>query len=280
MKKIFMYLLVTFIIMGLLTLITFGKDDNKKENELVLKLNKLNNINDDIDYFIYKNIDRYINYKEKNPDMNITEIIKRVNLNLDYPFYENTKQAKNLNKINILVNKYNYLPNDYIPNNLVEINNNYDYTGKLLVKEALDNYNDMKSDLESNNLKLRVISSYRTDQYQLELYNKYKEKDGEEIADTYSARPGYSEHQTGLCIDVDNTKVYYEEFENTEEFKWMQENSYKYGFILRYPKDKEDITGYKYESWHYRYVGKEIAKYIHDNNISFEEYYIEKELSN
>lgn len=195
------------------------------------------------------------------------------NNNIEYTFYENTKQVTNLNRIDILVNKDNYLPNDYVPDNLVEVTNNYDYTGKLLVKEAFDNYNNMKKDIEKNGLKLRIISAFRSYQYQLELYNKYKEKDGEILADTYSARAGYSEHQTGLCIDVDNTKVYYENFENTEEFKWMQKNSYKYGFILRYPKDKEDITGYKFESWHYRYVGKKIAKYIHDNNLTLEEYH-------
>ena len=195
------------------------------------------------------------------------------NEEISFTFYENTKQVTNLNRIDILVNKDNYLPNDYVPDNLVEVTNNYDYTGKLLVKEAFDNYNNMKKDIEKNGLKLRVISAFRSYQYQLELYNKYKEKDGEKLADTYSARAGYSEHQTGLCIDVDNTQVYYENFENTEEFKWMQENSYKYGFILRYPKSKEDITGYKFESWHYRYVGKKIAKYIHDNNICLEEYH-------
>ena len=203
----------------------------------------------------------------------ILTLLKSNNNNIEYTFYENTKQVTNLNRIDILVNKDNYLPNDYVPDNLVEVTNNYDYTGKLLVKEALDNYNNMKKDIEKNGLKLRIISAFRSYQYQLELYNKYKEKDGETLADTYSARAGYSEHQTGLCIDVDNTKTYYENFENTEEFKWMQENSYKYGYILRYPKDKEDITGYKFESWHYRYVGKKIAKYIHDNNLTLEKYH-------
>ena len=89
----------------------------------------------------------------------------------------------------------------------------------------------------------------------------------------YSARPGYSEHQTGLVIDIDNYNDDYENFDKTKEFEWMNNNSYKYGFILRYPKGKTDITGYDYESWHYRYVGKEIAKYIYENNITFDEYY-------
>ena len=123
------------------------------------------------------------------------------------------------------------------------------------------------------NYRIRAISAYRSYQYQKGLYDSYQKQDGTSKADTYSARPGYSEHQTGLVVDIDNEKVDYSNFETTEEFNWMQENAYKYGFILRFPKDKVNETGYIYESWHYRYVGKDIAKYIHKNNISFEEYY-------
>ena len=97
--------------------------------------------------------------------------------------------------------------------------------------------------------------------------------DGVNKADTYSARPGFSEHHTGLAIDIDNIKTSYTDFDKTKEFIWMQENAYKYGFILRYPEDKVDITGYIYEPWHYRYVGVEAAKYIYENNMTLEEYY-------
>ena len=117
------------------------------------------------------------------------------------------------------------------------------------------------------------MSSYRSYQYQYNLYNRYVNTDGIEAADTYSARPGYSEHQTGLAVDVYNGKEDFTNFEKTKEYNWMQDNAYKFGFILRFPKDKVLETGYQYESWHYRYVGKEIAKYIHDNNLCFEEYY-------
>ena len=114
---------------------------------------------------------------------------------------------------------------------------------------------------------------YRSYEYQVNLYNKYVENDGIKEADTYSARPGYSEHQTGLCVDVYDGEIDYTNFEKSDSYNWMQENAYKYGFILRFPKGKENLTGYQYESWHYRYVGKKIAKYIKENDLTLEEYY-------
>ena len=127
--------------------------------------------------------------------------------------------------------------------------------------------------MKKENLNIRIISAYRSYDYQESLYERYLKTDKQEIVDTYSARPGFSEHHTGLAIDVDNEKLGFDKFYLTKEFNWMQNNAYKYGFILRYPKDKEYLTGYSYESWHYRYVGLEIAKYIQENNITFDEYY-------
>ena len=102
------------------------------------------------------------------------------------------------------------------------------------------------------------------------MYDRYVKRDGKKKADIYSARPGYSEHQTGLCTDINTVDS---SFANTKEAKWLADNSYKYGFILRFPKGKEDITGYKYEPWHYRYVGEETAKIIYDEDLTLEEYY-------
>ena len=89
------------------------------------------------------------------------------------------------------------------------------------------------------------------------------------MADTYSARAGHSEHQTGLAMDINNAS---DSFNNTKEAKWIAENCYKYGFILRYPQGKQDITGYKYESWHVRYLGRELAKEVHDSGLTLEEF--------
>ena len=99
------------------------------------------------------------------------------------------------------------------------------------------------------------------------------ECDGVALADTYSARAGFSEHQTGYAFDVRDYPFTNDDYSKTKSFTWVSENAYKYGFIIRFPKDKEYTTGYQYEPWHYRYCGIECATYIHDNDITFEEYY-------
>ena len=247
------------------------KDINKDK-----RLDELENIDKKIDYFNYDYIDRYIKYKENNKKMNIEQIIKNVNMNLDKTQYIDKIPAKNLNKEIILVNKYYYLDENYVPNNLEKINNQYALDNMKLVKEAKEAFEKLSKDASKENLNIIAMSSYRSYSYQIDLYNRYAKSDGKEKADTYSGRAGHSEHQTGLAVDVYNKKVPYTSFENTKEYEWMMKNAYKYGFILRFPKDKEEETGYHFESWHYRYVGIDIATYIKENNISFEEYYATK----
>lgn len=249
------------------------KKTNKKENtEKEKKLKELNNINKKVKYFKMDNLDRYINYKSKNPNKEIKQIIKDVNMDLDKEPYEDMKKATNLNSINILVNKHNYLTEDYVPENLENINSSYALSNMKMVSEAKNAFENLSKDASKQNLKVIAMSTYRSYEYQVDLYNRYVKTDGKEAADTYSGRPGNSEHQTGLAVDVYNVKETYTNFEKTKEYTWMQDNAYKYGFILRFPKDKENETGYEFESWHYRYVGLKAAKYIKEHNISFEEY--------
>ena len=280
MKKIFWYFLSIFIIVVVVSLVVII--DHKlletstvmKQDEMTKKLEKLSNIDKTIDYFHYNIIDRYLAYQEKYPNLSPIDIVSRVNLNLDKPYYEDTKESTYLNKTTILVNKYISLPKDYVPNNLATISNEYANSGKELVYEAKEKFEKMAREAKQEGFTIRAISAYRSYTYQENLYNGYLKKDTKEQVDTYSARPGYSEHQTGLVVDVDNTQVSFENFENTKEFTWMQENAHLFGFILRYPKGKEDITGYTYESWHYRYVGEIIAKYIYEHEITLDEYYV------
>ena len=250
--------------------------DNKEKINSNYKLDQLENIDKKIDYFNYDYIERYIQYKDNNKNLDIEQIIKNVNMNLDKTQYEDRIPAKKLNTEVILVNKYYYLEENYIPNNLEKINNQYALDNMKLVKTAKEEFERLSKEAAKEGLNIIAMSAYRSYSYQIDLYNRYAKSDGKEKADTYSGRPGHSEHQTGLAVDVYNKKLPYTSFENTKEYEWMMKNAYKYGFILRFPKDKEEETGYHFESWHYRYVGIDIATYIKENNISFEEYYATK----
>lgn len=131
-------------------------------------------------------------------------------------------------------------------------------------------FNEMAAAAAKEGLSLRICSGFRSYATQKTLYNNYCKRDGQKAADRFSARPGHSEHQTGLAMDINRAGS---SFDNTPEAKWIAENCWKYGFIIRYPKGKEDITGYKYESWHVRYLGKEWAKTIYDSGLTLEEYF-------
>ena len=225
-------------------------------------------------YFIIDYLDRYLNYYNSNKNLDYKEIITRVNSNLDYEFYTDSKEADLTKGMYTLVNKYNYLDENFVPDNLVTITGVYARDTAQLVDVAYDNFIKMADAARKENLTIKVTTGYRSYNFQSTLYNNYVKVDGVKNADTYSARPGYSEHQLGYSADLTNSKnVSFDEFENTAEYKWLQNNAHKFGFILRYPKDKEYITGYMFESWHYRYVGVEIATYIYKNNITYEEYY-------
>lgn len=268
MKKSIYIMITLIIIFSILVLLR----ENKKE---VIKTPKKAVENNSFEFFkFYKeeNLERYNNYKIKFPNVSNKNIVLRVNIGLDHSFYTETKEVNDFN-ILMLVNKYNYVSKEFVPNDLVLVDS-YAKENMYLNVECKNAFIELAKKAELEGYNIRAISTYRTYGYQENLYNNYVKHDGILKADTYSARPGYSEHHTGLAIDVDNKDLSYTNFFNTKEFNWMQENAYKYGFILRYPKD-ETITGYIYEPWHYRYVGMDVASYIHEHNITFEEYYYE-----
>ena len=171
----------------------------------------------------------------------------------------------------ILVNKDNPLPRAYIPNTLENVHSEYK-ENILLDNKALEAFQELKREALRYGYHIDIVSGYRDYDYQEKIYNKLLEEKGFTYAITRIASPGKSEHQTGLAMDVGKID---DDYGETKEGIWLKENAHKYGFIQRYPKGKENITGYKYEAWHYRYVGKKIAKYIYENDISFEEYYAE-----
>jgi len=136
--------------------------------------------------------------------------------------------------------------------------------------EAYNSLLTMLNDAAGNGIGLWIVSGYRSYWDQYTIYNNYVARDGQAEADRYSARPGHSEHQSGLAFDLNSL---YQSFGETAEGLWLAENCHKYGFIIRYPQDKEHITGYMYEPWHVRYVGKDLAGKVKASGLCLEEYF-------
>jgi zinc D-Ala-D-Ala carboxypeptidase len=187
--------------------------------------------------------------------------------------------VQNLDDMLIVANKERNLPEDYVPADLVTPNVPFpfkeDLPKKKLRKEAALSVEVLFKAAEEQGLELLAQSGYRSYDTQVSIFAYNADQYGEEKANQTSAQPGQSEHQTGLSLDVTSPQVNYElveEFGETKEGKWLAENAHKYGFIIRYLKDKEEITGYQYEPWHLRYVGVEHAKEIHERGITLEEY--------
>ena len=222
-------------------------------------------------------IDEDMYIVEKNPKIeyatDISQYLEDINSNDEY--------------IYTLLNKQNPIDEEFEPAELVVIPEGYSRKDKeiYLHKIAMNALEAMFSDMaEAGITDAYVQSAYRSHSYQSMLFNMYVESEMEKglskeqatiNANKYSARPEYSEHRTGLCIDFTTKSIggaVDDVFETTEAFTWLKENSWKYGFVLRYPEDKEHITGYIYESWHYRFVGFEVASTMHQTGLCYEEY--------
>ena len=240
-----------------------------------------------LEYFNEENLDRYIKYdndENKLDSVYNTDVINNnytykdtvtfVNAYLDKDYYTNDINLTNeeANKIDVIVNKYYKLNSDYEPSDLTKINSKYSSgSNQRLRAEAATKFEEMANTMKNEGLKIYAGSTYRSYDYQLGLYNRYVAQDGFEEAETYSARAGYSEHQLGLAVDILNGRWSYLS-ETDKEYEWLINNSYKYGYILRYPRDKEYVTGYVFEDWHFRYLGVELATKVYESNLTYDEY--------
>ncbi|MET3288467.1 UNVERIFIED_CONTAM: LAS superfamily LD-carboxypeptidase LdcB [Brevibacillus sp. OAP136] len=182
--------------------------------------------------------------------------------------------------LHVLVNKQNALPSSYIPSDLVKINIPFSFSGespkKMLRKEAAEALESLVAQAASEKIKLVGVSGYRPYHLQEAIFASNVKTEGFAEANRTSAIPGQSEHQTGLSIDISSPVVknqLTEKLGTTAEGKWLAQNAYKFGFIIRYPQDKEKVTGYSYEPWHIRYVGKDMAQVLQEKNLTLEEYY-------
>ena len=237
-----------------------------------------------LSYFKIDNLKRYLDYdimeiksiydiSNIKKDFNYEDVVTKVNANLDKEYYssDNLISNEDASKIDVLVNKYHKLDENYEPSDLTIIDSKYASGTQKLRKEAQIKFEEMASDMAKENLKIYAGSTYRSYTYQKGLYDRYVKKDGFAAAETYSARSGYSEHQLGLAVDIVNDKWDYLS-ENDKEYDYLVKNSYKYGFILRYPRGSEYITGYMFEDWHFRYLGIELATKVFNSGLTYDEY--------
>ena len=198
----------------------------------------------------------------------------------DYLKYNSISLDTEPDSISVFVNKEYTLPESYVPENLVIPDVNFFGTntgGKnMLREEAATALEKMFDDASDEGISLYGVSGYRSYARQKEIYEKNVRLRGSKSTNKVSASPGHSEHQTGLAIDISSKSLgenLTDEFADTPEGKWVAKNCYRYGFIVRYPKGAEKITGYSYEPWHIRYVGTELSEYIYNEDITLEEYF-------
>ena len=252
-------------------ILAHGNDDDVSE---FAKRDKIKYLEEfySLSYAKLKYYDRYVKYSSETGEDEETTVLF-VNLSMDTDDYVNPVKTSAFS-IDMLVNKHYKLDEDFVPDDLVEFDQEYcNDEVQEGNREAVVAFKNMYEAAKKEGLGLVINSSYRSYQDQENICNTFKDLYGEGYVSRYVALPGFSEHQTGLAFDIGSTSS--KVFAESKEYEWMKENAYKYGFILRFTKSNAYITGFRSEPWHYRYVGKKIAKYIYENDISFEEYYAE-----
>ena len=224
-------------------------------------------------YFILENIEKYVEYKRDNISIEYSEVISIINTESNIDWIDNEKETDTSKNELMLVNRLYGLPKDYEVEDIVPVPVKYAYDGNKLSNIVLDNLIELIEAGKEVGYTFVVSGSYRSYSEQEKLYNYYVNSSGRSEADKIVARPGHSEYETGLSFDLVPYNKSYENPKSSDENKWLRENAYKYGFIFRFDKDKEKLTGFGEYPWRLRYVGKKAAKIIFDEKLCFEEYY-------
>jgi len=250
------------LLLGIMIYFSENQDDTEfKSTSVNMKFSEYT-------FYIPDNQSRYQDFKRNNPIIRNKDVVWMVNVNLDRENYENPEIITDPHSVQVLVNKHFMLEDTYVPEELTDVG--YD---QRMIPEAADALESMISDAGKDGMQIVPQSGYRSYNTQSQIFNENKANDPDGV-DTYSARPGHSEHQTGLAMDLN---VPYggqlRSFVDTKESVWVAENAYKYGFIVRYTDKNTRITGYMAEPWHVRYIGIEHSGKMQKEKIdSFEEY--------
>jgi LAS superfamily LD-carboxypeptidase LdcB len=278
-KKVFCFLFILNILLLSFTLsvsaVQGGDACAFEELEFEEYLALIDAIAESMEYphYFAENTERYKAFQERHPDMPFDTVIALVNVNNDMEGYRYVDIVTEPDELYVLLNKNFALPPNWEPSELVNVRH-----GFLARPEAAEYFDKMIAAMREDNLNLVIVSTYRSIARQRNLFNNAAASRGVQRAERSIARPGHSEHNTGLAIDVLHRgatgSLSSMRFENTSQFSWLVDNAHQYGFILRYPLGYTQISGYIFEPWHWRYVGIPIATAMHSRGIvSYEDFY-------
>ena len=224
-------------------------------------------------YYIHSKLNDYLSYKSDNKKSEYADVVALVNVEMHIDWLDNMKETDVSKNELMLVNRIYGLGEDFVPSDLVEVPSKYAYSGKKLSQSVLDEVIKLIEDGKNHGYTFVISDGYRSYDEQKDIYDSYADYYGMSETDTFVARPGHSEYQTGMSFDLKPYNKVIDDVSNNEEYLWLRENAYKYGFIFRFEKVNEHLTGFSENNWRLRYVGKEAAKVMRDEDICFEEYY-------
>lgn len=275
LKKQYFLIIAGLILAIIITLVLYPKDTAKKEPTP----KKVTNEYASVDYYNSDYLEKYQAYKTQHSDLSISDIVTHVNMHIDSPFYEDIIPQDKPDDLNTIVNKVYKLDSSYAPSDLVNINDDfsgqyaYSYRNHQARQVVYNDFVALRNACKEKGFELYVVSGYRSYAWQEEIYNHNAEVYSVEETDKTVSRPGHSEHTLGLGMDVALDSYKFQEIENHPQYQWFLSQLADYGFILRYPEGKESLTGYTYEQWHIRYLGKDLAKKVVKSGLTYDEYY-------
>lgn len=224
-------------------------------------------------YFVYSKMNEYLQYKEKNKKKEYNKIVQLVNVEMHIDWLDNQKETDTSKNELMLVNRIYGLSEDFVPSDLVDVPTQFAYSGKKLSQGVLDIVIELINAGKEAGYTFVISDGYRSYEDQKEIYDSYADYYGISETDTFVARPGHSEYQTGMTFDLKPYNKVIDDVSTNEEYLWLKDNAHKYGFIFRFNKEHEALTGFPSASWRLRYVGEDAATVIYNEGICFEEYY-------
>lgn len=224
-------------------------------------------------YFIYSKMNEYLEYKEKNKKKEYNKIVQLVNVEMHIDWLDNQKETDTSKNELMLVNRIYGLSEDFVPSDLVDVPTQYAYSGKKLSESVLNKVIELINAAKEVNYTFVIADGYRSYADQKDIYDSYSNYYGISETDTFVARPGHSEYQTGMTFDLKPYNKVIDDVSTNEEYLWLRDNAHKFGFIFRFNKEHEALTGFPSANWRLRYVGEDAATIIYNEGICFEEYY-------